>query len=79
MMTTQSSLETLLKKFDAEFDTSYEDQANRVRNRIEVPSERPPKLSRLASSGTCTHKIARSAFSGKAETASKFPSQTVQL
>src|SRR5438477_10566929 len=27
----QPSLETRLKKFDAEFDTSYEDQANRVR------------------------------------------------
>jgi hypothetical protein len=39
-------LESLLEKFDAEFDTSYEDQANRVRGEFveAFPLKRLPKL-----------------------------------
>ncbi len=42
----QPSLDTLLKKFDAEFDTSYEDQANRVRGEFlkAFPLKRLPTL-----------------------------------
>jgi Protein NO VEIN, C-terminal len=45
-MMAQPSLETLLKKFDAEFDTSYEDQANRVRGEFlkAFPLKRLPAL-----------------------------------
>ena len=42
----QPSLETLLKTFDAEFDASYEDQANRVRGEFlkAFPLKRLPNL-----------------------------------
>lgn len=43
---TQPSLDTLLKRFDAEFDTAYEDQANRVRGEFvkAFPLRTLPKL-----------------------------------
>ena len=45
-MMAQASLEILLKKFDAEFDTAYEDQANRVRGEFlkAFPLRRLPAL-----------------------------------
>jgi hypothetical protein len=45
-MVAQPSFTTLLKKFDAQFDTSYEDQANRVRGEFvnAFPLKRLSKL-----------------------------------